>query len=190
MVEGATSSSRRDCGYMGRRGLGVCRDLPRSHCPRSEVFLPDLEAGVRGLMRPEVGQSRLANEPGPCRRRQVVYAWVHDLLGTTRHATLIANVPTYRTRTRRTTVVIDKSATCGATANESGGYGIGRQPCHRASAAAIERAKPIRQLVRQSPVRVEPWPNAGAQKRARSRARHVDLRPSCSRVSSYVTPAG
>jgi uncharacterized circularly permuted ATP-grasp superfamily protein len=161
-----------------------------------EVFRPDSEIGVPGLMRAwKAGNVGIANAPGAgVADDKVVYAWVPDMiryyLG---EEPLLPNVPTYRCMypAERQYVIDNLAELVLKPANESGGYGIligdRATPSQLAAAIVAIEADP-RNWVAQPILSLSTAPTLidGAIE-----ARHVDLRPFIlTGERSYVTAGG
>jgi uncharacterized circularly permuted ATP-grasp superfamily protein len=189
-----------DCVYM--RTIGglervdvVYRRIDDLFCD-PEVFRPDSELGVPGLLRAwRAGNVGIANAPGAgVADDKVVYAWVPDLiryyLG---EEPLLPNVPTFRCLydDERAHVLANLRELVVKPANESGGYGltIGNRATDdelRACAEAIE-ADP-RNWVAQPIIDISVAPTLTEDG---IEPRHLDLRPFIlSGAGHYVTAGG
>lgn len=161
-----------------------------------EVFRPDSQLGVPGLMRSwKAGKVAIANAPGAgVADDKVVYAWVPDIiryyLG---EEPMIANVPTYRCHypDERRYVIDHIEELVVKPANESGGYGllIGDRATRSELDAhiALIEADP-RNWVAQPILALSTVPTLCE---GEIEPRHVDLRPFIlSGEHSYVTAGG
>jgi len=201
LVEGADLTvGDDDCVYLrtidGRERVHVIYRRVDDLFLDPEVFRPDSQLGVRGLMRAwKAGNVAIANAPGAgVADDKVVYAWVPDLiryyLG---EEPLLPNVPTYRCvyDDERKFVLDNIGDLVLKPANESGGYGLlignrataGELEAHAARVEADPRnwvAQPILALSTAPTLcdgSIEP--------------RHVDLRPFVlSGERQYVTAGG
>jgi uncharacterized circularly permuted ATP-grasp superfamily protein len=161
-----------------------------------EVFRPDSELGVPGLMRAwREGNVAIANAPGAgVADDKVVYAWVPEFvryyLG---EEPLLPNVPTYRCYypDERQYVLDHVRELVLKPANESGGYGLtigstASEAQLQAAIAAVE-ADP-RNWVAQPILQISTAPTLCGSAVA---PRHVDLRPFIlSGRDTYVTMGG
>lgn len=161
-----------------------------------EVFRPDSQLGVPGLMRSwKAGKVAIANAPGAgVADDKVVYAWVPDLIRYyLDEEPLIANVPTYRCHyeDERRYVIDHIEELVVKPANESGGYGllIGDRATRSELDAhiALIEADP-RNWVAQPILSLSTVPTLCD---GEIEPRHVDLRPFIlSGEHSYVTAGG
>lgn len=161
-----------------------------------EVFRPDSQLGVPGLMRAwHAGNVAIANAPGAgVADDKVVYAWVPDFiryyLG---EEPLLPNVPTYRCHFADELAYVCEHAheLVLKPANESGGYGLTIGSAATAqqleTAVAAIRADP-RNWVAQPILQISTAPTLCAGELV---PRHVDLRPFVlSGHDTYVTMGG
>ncbi|MFN0090168.1 MAG: circularly permuted type 2 ATP-grasp protein [Acidimicrobiales bacterium] len=201
LVEGADLMvGEDDCVYMRTIGGPAKVDVIYRRVDDSfldpEVFRPDSQLGVAGLMRAwRSGNVAIANAPGAgVADDKVVYAWAPELirfyLG---EEPLLANVPTYRCvyPDERRYVLDHLRELVMKPANESGGHGLVVGDCASRSeldecAARIE-AEP-RNWVAQPILSLSVAPTLTGRG---IESRHVDLRPFVlSGAGHYVTAGG
>jgi len=161
-----------------------------------EVFRPDSQLGVPGLMRAwRAGNVGIANAPGAgVADDKVVYAWVPDMiryyLG---EEPLLPNVPTYRCHydDEREYVLAHLKELVVKPANESGGYGLligDRATDAELAECAARIAADPRNWVAQPILSLSTAPTLCD---GRIEPRHVDLRPFIlSGDTSYVSAGG
>ena len=161
-----------------------------------EVFRPDSQVGVPGLMRAwRAGNVGIANAPGAgVADDKVVYAWVPDMiryyLG---EEPLLPNVPTYRCHydDEREYVLAHLKELVVKPANESGGYGLligDRATDAELAECAARIAADPRNWVAQPILSLSTAPTLCD---GRIEPRHVDLRPFIlSGDTSYVSAGG
>jgi uncharacterized circularly permuted ATP-grasp superfamily protein len=147
-----------------------------------EVFNPDSELGVPGLMRAwRKGNVALANAPGcGVADDKVVYSYVPEIIRYYLDADpLLPNVPTYRCndKKQREHVMANLETMVVKPANESGGYGMLVGP----QSTATEREE-FRRLISSNPRNYIGQPalklsTAPALCEHRLEPRHLDLRP-------------
>jgi uncharacterized circularly permuted ATP-grasp superfamily protein len=189
-----------DCVYMktiqGRERVDVIYRRIDDLFIDPEVFRPDSELGVKGLMRAwKAGNVGIANAPGAgVADDKCVYAWVPDMiryyLG---EEPLIPNVPTFRCMydDEREHVLANIGDLVLKPANESGGYGIligNRATADELEAAARAVRDDPRNWVAQPILDLSTAPtlvDEGIE------PRHLDLRPFIlTGEHSYVTAGG
>jgi uncharacterized circularly permuted ATP-grasp superfamily protein len=161
-----------------------------------EVFRPDSQLGVPGLMRAwRAGNVGIANAPGAgVADDKVVYAWVPDMiryyLG---EEPLLPNVPTYRCHydDEREYVLAHLKELVVKPANESGGYGLvigDRATAAELGECAARITADPRNWVAQPILSLSTAPTLCD---GRIEPRHVDLRPFIlSGDTSYVSAGG
>ena len=161
-----------------------------------EVFNPDSELGVPGLMRAwRKGKVALANAPGcGVADDKVVYSYVPDIIRYyLDEDPLLPNVPTYRcnNKKQREHVLANLETMVVKPANESGGYGMLVGP----QSTAIEREE-FRRLISSNPRNYIGQPalqlsTAPALCDQTLEPRHLDLRPFILQGrDTYVTAGG